>query len=827
MAAIGAPDALVLVLGAGVVWVGFMRPTVLVAAYAAIVFSNAADVATDTWHLPPIGATLVPLLLLLLLLRLAVGHERPEGALVVLPPVALYLFGRAWSMGAAPDTELARAAVVELSKDLLILVIFAGFLTTLPRLRATVAAAAAAIGLIAALSVVQYATHGFEHSFGGFANAVTRQIVVGQSDGWRLTGPLPDANFYGQLLVLGLPLVAVFSVIGRGRAVRALAVAGVLAVLVTTVFTYSRGALVGMAGVGVGVLAVLWLGGRRSALYLGTGAVALGGLAAVVLPAAYLERVSQMWQAGWSLLTGGQFVPDPALAERLSVIRAALYMFTENPLMGVGIGQFKSLYPEIARRHGLDPGAPGEAHNLYLETLAEGGLLGLGLFALLVGTALVLALRARRRLLAEGQRDAAALVAAIVLSTAGFLFTSTFLHGAYQRFLWLDVALLFSAWSAVRLGAAADSSSLASRRPSMNNDRDFVFSVTGLLARSWPVILIFALAGAGIGLWQVNRTPRSFEAQTTLIYRFGREYFPVAPGEQRRDWGANVMMTLDNALFTEMRLLTAHDLYVQTAATVWPSGDLGAGDAPTADKSADKAMETATNTAANTAAGMPKRMTADQVSDAFRVTRVQGATMVTVSARSVDPAVADLLLNTQVAAYLDRRRSLFEQDSQGFFDGRIADLRTKLAALSRERETLLRTAAPGTAAEVRLQKISNGTTEDAAPQSKGDDAGALARTLALQPVETRISELNNSLSLLVKERDARMIESAFRKEVSPVVEVADERPAEGNPVGPSAALRIATSAVASAVVAALLILLFTIFARALPSHQPARRGEGA
>ena len=65
-----------------------------------------------------------------------------------------------------------------------------------------------------------------------------------------------------------------------------------------------------------------------------------------------------------------------AIVERLAHWQAAFYMASDHPFIGVGLGNYEAAYPE----YGLPswPRALGHAHNDYLNTLAETGIVGLG-----------------------------------------------------------------------------------------------------------------------------------------------------------------------------------------------------------------------------------------------------------------------------------------------------------------------------------------------------------------------------------------------------------------------------------------------------------------
>jgi uncharacterized protein involved in exopolysaccharide biosynthesis len=293
-------------------------------------------------------------------------------------------------------------------------------------------------------------------------------------------------------------------------------------------------------------------------------------------------------------------------------------------------------------------------------------------------------------------------------------------------------------------------------------------------------LLIVALAVIGLlaGLLQVKGSPREYTAEQTLLYRFGRDYFPIAPGEARRDWGENVMVSLDNALFTEMRLLTSHDLFEKTVSSVVPYA-LQGGDSPLSP--AERLSKAA-----------------DGLSRKFAVERVQGATMVTVSASATDPAVADRLVDAQVAGYLAERKSLFNRSSLDFYDGQIKASLDNLAKLTEQRAAIVAKYGPD-----------DGAT----------GPNATAKAVELQPVDTAIASVNVNLELLTKERSAAVVSEQYRQDVMPVVKVVDREQAAGNAVGLPPAARVAMMTAVGLVIGVVLVFLISALSRA-------RRFEG-
>src|SRR5690606_33276668 len=73
--------------------------------------------------------------------------------------------------------------------------------------------------------------------------------------------------------------------------------------------------------------------------------------------------------------------------DRLYIWSAAVRMIAENPLTGVGGGNFPFVYADY-RPEGDRRTTVSFAHNLFLHVLAEYGVIGLVPFALMIGLAL-------------------------------------------------------------------------------------------------------------------------------------------------------------------------------------------------------------------------------------------------------------------------------------------------------------------------------------------------------------------------------------------------------------------------------------------------------
>jgi O-antigen ligase len=153
------------------------------------------------------------------------------------------------------------------------------------------------------------------------------------------------------------------------------AIVAALAMALAVLASLSRGGAIALAAGAASLLALRVIrarDGRGRAGLLPPLALAgtLGLVLAVLVPPATHERLQD--------LGGASF--------RLDTWRDAVRMSIASPLVGQGLGAFHDAYPRYKRGHGRL--RVEHAENDYLETLAESGILGLGL--VLVGGALLL-----------------------------------------------------------------------------------------------------------------------------------------------------------------------------------------------------------------------------------------------------------------------------------------------------------------------------------------------------------------------------------------------------------------------------------------------------
>ncbi|MDG9716766.1 O-antigen ligase family protein [Streptomyces sp. DH24] len=235
----------------------------------------------------------------------------------------------------------------------------------------------------------------------GWQGAVgVHQYVTGtgasyQGEAVRAVGTFGAQDVMGMATVVSLGLVcAVGLALGRGSVRhRAVAAGCALLLVVPLAMSFSRGAWIATA---LTCAAQLLLAGLRRALRAGAAVVAAG----VVLVGGFGVGTAQL-QERISSITQVTAAPDQSVTDRYTMWAAAVGMWREHPLTGVGLKgfpEYRDSHASLALSSGSDTEGAGaefrrqpllSPHNMYLLVLAEQGLLGLlalagGWLALLV-----------------------------------------------------------------------------------------------------------------------------------------------------------------------------------------------------------------------------------------------------------------------------------------------------------------------------------------------------------------------------------------------------------------------------------------------------------
>ena len=197
-----------------------------------------------------------------------------------------------------------------------------------------------------------------------------------------------NPNMAADYLSMVLPLMIVISLSQKKVVVRGAMLVIVLLVTIYLFYTHSRGA---------------WLSVMCAFMYM----------ALLYARSKYNINLRSIWVGSAIILIVGIIISaalptlrnkieNTALSEyRLTAWRNCLEMVKDNPLQGVGAGNFKIFYPAYSHKAVVDPAYDatrilGKAHNDYIQTAVELGLPGMLLFVLLPVSGLILAYRIMR-----------------------------------------------------------------------------------------------------------------------------------------------------------------------------------------------------------------------------------------------------------------------------------------------------------------------------------------------------------------------------------------------------------------------------------------------
>ena len=363
---------------------------------------------------------IVVLLLVAWLTLLFSGRARPAAGTPVLAAISLILVCFSLTIFIAPNLSLAAKEMLKWLELAVVFLAGTSLIETAEHRRVLViwllgaSASQAVVGLVQ--SVLR---QGPEHfMIGG--------LIM------RAYGTFEQPNPFGGYLGLTVPLavsLAGFG-LGPGRARRLLIVVGLVTGLALAL-TLSRGAWTAQA---VALALVFGASSARARQLLGALSVFSAVLIAALwplFPSEVTERLSSIVVSAIDLGAVKDAVVTPenwAVLERLSQWYAGWQMFLNNPILGVGIGNYNAAY-EV---YGLEqwPVALGHAHNHYLTIAAEAGFIGFLAYLIFWIVVFRACARALRRAPARLER---AVVVGILASLAAFathnLFDVLFVHG--------------------------------------------------------------------------------------------------------------------------------------------------------------------------------------------------------------------------------------------------------------------------------------------------------------------------------------------------------------------------------------------------------------
>jgi putative inorganic carbon (hco3(-)) transporter len=435
---IGQPALILFAVGGLIIFIG----SVISAEFGLLIlvflaYTRISDILVHNYNAPSVAKFFVPLLVVAILVRWVFNREPPLGW--QRPAILLTIYGMVGfaSILYAPDPERVWNSLVVFSKDAIITVIVVVLLHH-PNTFRKVIWTLLFIGIfLGTLSIYQYITGTYANDYWGFAVA-NIQSITGQTNDYRSAGPIGDPNYYAQVMGVLIPLALEKVLHERRPILRGLALWALIASVFAVFLTYSRGGFIAM----VIALVAYFIIYPPKVYYVPVAII--GALFLMTLaPPKYFDRILSLTELFSP--KGGLMVEDYALRGRASENLAALEMVKAQPLFGVGFSNFSFLFNQYSKQAGLALVATERAaHNLYLEVVAETGLVGFAVFMTMLYTSLRTISRAWVVFVRTKSREYAGMAASFGVAFLGYLVAAFFIHNAFPRYFYLMIGLSLS-----------------------------------------------------------------------------------------------------------------------------------------------------------------------------------------------------------------------------------------------------------------------------------------------------------------------------------------------------------------------------------------------
>jgi O-antigen ligase len=239
------------------------------------------------------------------------------------------------------------------SKTLIVFVLLANVINTLPRLRTICTGLVLMAAFLAFITIRNYLA-------GTYIEQGER--VLGTQG--ALTG---NPNDMALMLNLLLPICVGLMLSAHRRRARFLFGSLILLLAAAIVLTFSRAGFLALGVIFVSYMIMLKSGPQRKLIPL---ALVLALLAIPLIPSTYMERLST--------ITDIEEDESGSAQQRLNDMKLATGLFIRNPVIGTGIGVSVVAMDDARGSYGT------EIHNVYLQYAVELGIPGLILFLLLL-----------------------------------------------------------------------------------------------------------------------------------------------------------------------------------------------------------------------------------------------------------------------------------------------------------------------------------------------------------------------------------------------------------------------------------------------------------
>jgi O-antigen ligase len=239
----------------------------------------------------------------------------------------------------------------------------------------------------------------------------------------RISSGIGDPNGYAAFILVLIPLV-LYRIMHSFGIARILYWGCLISFLMLLVMTGSRGGMLGFIGAS-GILIYHYSIGKLRQLFLFF-------LTAAVI--AYFIAPDFFWERAQTITNPGA-EKGHSISVRIDNYKAALKIFADYPIAGVGLTNFKFIGGDYGAKGG------GVVHNTYLEILTGGGLLSFIPFGLIL-----VSLWRKLKLRKKYNKKTRDLLICLRASFVAILITSFFLTADNNKILWFLFALISSTY---------------------------------------------------------------------------------------------------------------------------------------------------------------------------------------------------------------------------------------------------------------------------------------------------------------------------------------------------------------------------------------------
>ena len=452
---------------------GLAKPEIATLTVVFVIYSDLAAVVVRSHGVPKVLAiSFFALLLLPVTYYVVVRRERLRTDRVFVL-MLLYLAVQVASAVSARDgTHSLQVIASFVTEGVAVYFLLLNSVRTPATLRRCLWMMIAAGLLLGSVSIIQNRTYRHSSDFGGLAltrsNTTQEQSVVSSDSSdpasdtrQRALGPIGDANFYAQIMVVLLPIAILRFWAERKGRMRWLGLAAAVPILGAIVLTFSRGAAVAVAFFGVSLVVLRYMKARHAVI------AAIAAIIIVAMLPEYGSRITSLMQ----MRSPGLRSADASIQERTTIYLSGFRIFLDHPVLGVGVGQAPEYLPEYSNYNGHSRlRRKMGAHNMYLESLAETGLLGFCILMTIAGVAVTRLWRVRKYWQVRNP-EYAHTVTGLLLAIAVFLVTGLFLHLAYARYFWLLLAMAGAACAVYAPQEQGGEEPATQARPEVRNYR--------------------------------------------------------------------------------------------------------------------------------------------------------------------------------------------------------------------------------------------------------------------------------------------------------------------------------------------------------------------